>query len=615
MVLVLGGTTEGRKAAMVLEEAGKPFYYSTKTGEQTLALHHGVPVNGAMDSEAMRQFCLDHDIRLLVDAAHPFATQLHKTVATVAETLQLPAIRFERIFPERDDDIQWVDSIEEIRFSKETHHVLSALGVQSISRLKPLESDTTHITYRILQRESSIALAYQQGATDDQLCFYHENEDQTEELRRLRPDVLLLKESGLTGGFMEKVEAARTLRISIIALRRPPTLDLFHCVNGEHGLRRAVEQLLPDFFTLKSGLTTGTCATAAAVAALHRFVTGETPAEVPVRLPNGETITVPVGYREDYAFCIKDAGDDPDVTDGVEVRAQVESQEKGHSLGKSTDGLASCCTVGRLTVYAGEGIGRFTLPGFDYPPGEPAVNRVPRQMLQENLRPILPPTEGVREGPGEGAGDELCLILTVPDGTALAHRTFNPRLGIEGGISIIGVSGIVKPFSEEAFLDTIRKCLVVAKASGTPRVVIGSGAKSEDTLRAHYPDLPPQAFVQYGNYVGKTLQMATELRIGNVTLGIMLGKAVKLAAGQLDTHSRRGTFDRSFLRQLLAEAHCDTDVSRITLVREIWNLLPPAQTGALVQTIIAHCRSHCQPLFPDGTLTILLIDDDGRVWQ
>ena len=240
MVLVLGGTTEGRKAAMVLEEAGKPFYYSTKTGEQTLALHHGVPVNGAMDSEAMRQFCLDHDIRLLVDAAHPFATQLHKTVATVAETLQLPAIRFERIFPERDDDIQWVDSIEEIRFSKETHHVLSALGVQSISRLKPLESDTTHITYRILQRESSIALAYQQGATDDQLCFYHENEDQTEELRRLRPDVLLLKESGLTGGFMEKVEAARTLRISIIALRRPPTLDLFHCVNGEHGLRRAV---------------------------------------------------------------------------------------------------------------------------------------------------------------------------------------------------------------------------------------------------------------------------------------------------------------------------------------------------------------------------------------
>ena len=155
----------------------------------------------------------------------------------------------------------------------------------------------------------------------------------------------------------------------------------------------------------------------------------------------------------------------------------------------------------------------------------------------------------------------------------------------------------------------------VAKASGAPKVVIGSGAKSEKALRNRYPELPPQAFVQYGNYVGATLHMAADLGIEAVTVGVMLGKAVKLAAGQLDTHSRQGTFDRTFLQQLLNEADCDIDISHITLVRELWNLLPNEQTRAFADKVLAYCRVQCQELLPTGQLTILLIDDEGNIWE
>jgi len=269
----------------------------------------------------------------------------------------------------------------------------------------------------------------------------------------------------------------------------------------------------------------------------------------------------------------------------------------------------------RIAIEGGEGIGRFTLPGFDYPPGEPAINRVPRQMIRENLTHLLSHLNTpLSFGEGSGVRLSLGVSLSVPNGAEIAQRTFNPRLGIEGGISIVGVSGIIKPFSEEAFIDSIRKCLQVAKASGTERVVINSGAKSERYVRQRYPDLPQQAFVEYGNYIGQTLQMAHELGIRQVTLGVMLGKAVKLAEGQLDTHSRRGTMNRDFIAELLRESGADEPTQRrareITLARELWDFAPPAFS----QVVIAHCHRHCAPLLPNGQLTILLIDDEGRIF-
>ena len=574
MILVFGGTTEGRKAAEVLEEAGKSYFYSTKTGEQNISLHYGIRIDGAMDKDAMHLFCVDHNIRLIVDAAHPFASMLHQTIGEVAKSLHLPVVRYERIYPPRDTDITWIDDYSQV--PTDIHTLLATTGVQSIEHLKWLETKGVKVFYRILNRESSIKLGHRQGALDNQLCFY-ENGDTID----VDADAILLKESGLSGGFVEKVEAARKKRMRIIALKRPE-LSTFNSplstiVNGPHGLRRTVEKLLPEFYPLRSGLTTGTCATAAAIASTIKLTKGITPQEVPVLLPDGETIYVAVGYGDGYAYCTKEAGDDPDVTNGIEVRASVQ--------------LSS-----HFEIVGGKGVGRITLPGFDYPPGEAAINKAPREMMRNNIK------ENVR------------ITISVPQGEEIAKRTFNPRLGIEGGISIIGVSGIVKPFSEEAFVESIRKCMMIAQASGAERVVINSGAKSENFVRSLYPDLPRQAFVEYGNYIGETLKMADELAIEKITLGVMLGKAVKLAAGNLDTHSRRTTMDKVFIQQMLHESGIAVDISDITLARELWEKIPVSQIKTFASVVLSHCYRHCKPLFPSGELTIFLIDDNGKIY-
>ena len=566
MILVFGGTTEGRKAVEVLEEAGSPYFYSTKTGEQELSLHNGLRIEGAMNAETMYSFCKEHQIRLIIDAAHPFASQLHETIANVASEYDIPVIRYERIYPPRDVDITWIDDYAEV--PTDIHTLLATTGVQSISKLKYLEEKGIKVIYRILNRESSILLAHQQGATDDQLCFYPQT---------VEADAVLMKESGVSGGFVEKIAEAREKGMRIIALKRPK-LSFVNTINGPYGLRRAVEKLLPEFFPLHSGLTTGTCATAAAIAATMKLTKGETPAEVPVLLPNGEKIPVAVVYSNDYAYCIKEAGDDPDVTDGIEVRAYVEPSN-------------------HFEIVGGEGVGRFTLPGFDYPPGEVAINKGPREMMRKNIQ------------------ENVKIIISVPDGAEIAKKTFNPRLGIEGGISIIGVSGIVKPFSEEAFIDSIHKCMEVAKASGAERVVINSGAKSERFVRTMYPELPRQAFVEYGNYIGETLKIANELGIKHVTLGVMLGKAVKLAAGHLDTHSRKTTMDIGFIQQMLQESDITVDISNITLARELWDIIPSNQLNDFAQTVIRHCATYCNPILPNGLLTILLIDENGKIYE
>ena len=575
MILVFGGTTEGRKAVEVLEEGGSPYFYSTKTGEQDITLQHGVRIDGALDEAAMMHFCTEHGIRMIVDAAHPFAALLHQTIAKTASALSLPVVRFERIYPPCDPAITWIDDYTQI--PRDIHSLLATTGVQSISKLKPLAADGISIFYRILNRPSSIALALKQGATQAQLCYYDDPNDIP-----IQADVILLKECGLSGGFTEKVEAAKACGMRVIAIKRPEQPKSFIVVDGPYGLRRMVEKLLPEFYPLHSGLTTGTCATAAAVAACIRLTSGEMPAEVPVMLPNGETIHVAVSYGDDYAACIKEAGDDPDVTNGIEVRAQVTESDHFEILG-------------------GEGVGRFTLPGFDYPPGEAAINKAPREMIRQNLERLK-----MEDG-------RLKIVISVPQGAEIARRTFNPRLGIEGGISIIGVSGIVKPFSEEAFVDSIRKCMTVAKASQSARVVINSGGKSERFVKALYPELPQQAFVEYGNYIGETLKIAHELDIRSITLGVMIGKAVKLAAGHLDTHSKRATMDKAFISEMLHEAHCDIDISDITLAREIWERLSPEQQQDFSDVIISHCAAYCQPLLPNGELTILLIADDGTI--
>ena len=220
MILVFGGTTEGRKAVEVLEEAGNAYYYSTKTGEQDVTLQHGVRVDGAMDAEAMLAFCREHDIRLMVDAAHPFASQLHQTIACVAETLTIPVVRYERMYPPRDPSLTWIDDYRQI--PTDIHSLLATTGVQSISKLKWLEAQGVKVIYRILNRESSIQLAHQQGVTDEQLCFYPQ---------MVEADAMLMKESGESGGFSEKIAEAKEKGMHIIVLKRPE-LSFKHVVDG-----------------------------------------------------------------------------------------------------------------------------------------------------------------------------------------------------------------------------------------------------------------------------------------------------------------------------------------------------------------------------------------------
>ena len=630
MILVFGGTTEGRKAVEMLEEAGSPYFYSTRGNEQPVEMLNGIRLNGSMDKVQVMAFCKENDIRLIVDAAHPFAEELHHNLLDVASETSLPIIRFDRIYPPHNDDLVWCKDFADAVNQLEKHRVKRLLALTGVNTIAKLRDFWMHhdCWFRILNRAVSKKIASNNQFPEERLVYYEED-DTSALIHDLQPDAIITKESGMSGGFLEKVEAAQKAGIKVFVVERPPIfsppssllsppsslLPSLIIVNGPYGLRRAVEHLLPKFYPLHSGLTTGTCATAAAVAATLQMISASPlvghasqrdrlvghasqrdglPDYVPVILPNGETIHVAVTYGDGYAACFKEAGDDPDVTNGIEIRAKVEPSS-------------------HFEICGGKGVGRFTVPGFDFPPGEAAINKAPREMIKQNILHLVSRTS--YPVPRTPYLPPLKITISVPQGEEIARRTFNPRLGIEGGISIIGVSGIVKPFSEEAFIDSIRKCMEVAKASGTNRVVINSGAKSEGFLKAAYPTLPAQAFVQYGNYIGETLKMADKLDIQHVTLGIMLGKAVKLAAGQLDTHSRQATMDKGFVNRLLKETGISLDISGITLARELWKSVPPKSLEAFAKIVIAHCADHCRPLLPSGTLSILLIDDDGNIYQ
>lgn len=598
MILVLGGTTEGRLAVKVLDESGKPYFYSTRGDSQQVSCRHGERVSGGMDAEKMEAFCRAHSVRLLVDAAHPFAVRLHETVELVSRRLQLPVVRFERIYPPRTDEVIWcADYQEAVRRLKEDGitRLLALTGVQTIGKLRDFWADDTlqpTCWFRILDREESVSLAVRQGFDANRLVFYHEGAPETELLEQLKPQAILTKESGESGGFVEKLEAARRGEIPVYAVCRPSLPADFITVTGIHGLRKAVERLLPDFYPLRSGYTTGACATAAAKAALIRLLTGESLSEVRFRIPDGEELSLPLASvcqetdTSATAAVVKDAGDDPDVTHRSVIEAKV----------------AFAAQPG-IRFLQGKGVGKVTLPGLGLPVGEPAINPVPRQMMMRELSALY----------GEG----LEVTISVPGGEELALRTFNPKLGIVGGISIIGTSGIVRPFSSEAFVEAIRREVEVCQAIGAERLVLNSGAKSEKYVKREYPDLPPQAFVHYGNYIGDTLKIADDLHIGKVTMGIMLGKAVKLAEGHLNTYSKQVVMNKQFLQELARDCGCSPEaqavIAKMTLARELWKGLPEADAALFFPALLGLCLKHCLALLSRTELTLMLIDEDGHI--
>ena len=618
MILILGGPTEGRVAVRVADEAAATYYYSTKGTLQSIECAHGIRLTGAMNAEEMECFCRDHAIKLLIDAAHPFAQVLHQTIEKVSKCLQIPVIRYERRYPPRDEDLIWCDSYADAIHQMENKGIQRLLALSGVNTLAPLRPYwRSHTTwFRILEREESLSLAEKQGFPQERLVFYREGEDELKLLEQLHPDAILTKESGFSGYFTDKVNAARQFGIPVFVVKRPALPETFYRVYGEDGLRKQIERLLPEFFPLKSGYTTGACATAAAKAALLALLSRKEQTESQITLPSGEQITLPVAYTE-WAGCsatctvIKESGDDPDVTNHSRIRVTVQLSPDASGCAKPMAQEEYCQETesddtGRVIFLAGEGVGTVTLPGLGLKVGGPAINATPRKMIRQELIPLLPSPDSV-----------AIVTVSVPGGEELAKRTFNSKLGIIGGISIIGTSGIVRPFSSDAFIASIRKEASVAKAIGCETLVINSGAKSERYLRSLYASLPPQSFVHYGNFIGETLKIAADLGFKQVILGIMIGKAVKLAEGFLDTHSKKVVMNKGFLQDVAKEAKCEEAtvdaINWITLARELWELLTEKEQNRFFPLLLQKCKSYCAPILPDGELTLLLISEEGKV--
>jgi len=284
---------------------------------------------------------------------------------------------------------------------------------------------------------------------------------------------------------------------------------------------------------LRRGWTTGACATAAAKAANAALVTGAFPDPIEVTLPRGErpAFALALTRRDETsasAGIVKDAGDDPDVTHGALIVATVRHGPPGAGV----------------VFRAGEGVGTVTLPGLPVPPGEPAINPVPRRMIAAAIAEVAA---------ANGQAGDVEVEIAVPGGEALAARTMNGRLGIVGGLSILGTTGIVVPYSCAAWIFSIRQGIDVARATGIDHVAGATGASSEAAVRALH-GLPEGALIDMGDFVGGMLKYLRAHPIARVTIAGGVGKMTKLAQGLLDLHSQRGSVDFGALAAFAVEA-------------------------------------------------------------
>jgi cobalt-precorrin-5B (C1)-methyltransferase len=276
---------------------------------------------------------------------------------------------------------------------------------------------------------------------------------------------------------------------------------------------------------LRTGWTTGTCASAAAKAATQWLVSGSAPSDVDVALPSGRRVSFPVAgtdpaqpYR---CAVVKDAGDDPDVTDGAHITAEV-------AWG---DGDAA-----QIVLRGGPGVGTVTLPGLGLAVGAPAINPVPRRMIGQAVREVT--------------DRAVVVTLSVPGGEAMAARTSNARLGIVGGISILGTTGVVKPFSTASYRASVVQQIDVAAAQGERHVVLATGSRSDAWAQRAMPDVAPVCFVEVGDFTGIALRRAARAGVTRVTWVGMAGKIAKLAAGVMMTHYHRSKVDGPLLAEV-----------------------------------------------------------------
>jgi cobalt-precorrin-5B (C1)-methyltransferase len=607
MILIFGGTTEGKKVAELFDLIGKDYFYSTKTNA-----HKGIKgkrVFGEMDVSKMKLFCMRNNIRLLIDAAHPFAIDLHKNIYELSVSLKLDVIRYERIFPKVQDFelLRYFDSYDDMATEVLKGHFKNVLALTGVQTIIKLQSLTAHINcyFRILDTPLSLEKAKKTRIVKGFVIPMNPKADADELIglaKRLNAEILLSKESGESGYFETKVEAASELNIPLWVVKRPLLPDFEHVVDNQKELLQLFYHLkktaLKTEGDLRSGYTSGTCVMAAAKACFIALVEKKFPASVAVELPDGEMTKFaifPNFISENSISCvvIKDAGDDPDVTHAKEFGCELTFVEKPG-----------------LRFVRGEGVGLVTLPGLQVNVGEPAINPVPRKMISDMLN-AMADRYGIESG--------LEVKPFVPEGEKLALQTFNPRIGVVGGISIIGTSGKVMPYSNEAFLGSIRQQMKVAKENGCNEVVLTSGKRSENRLKSLFQHLAPVAFIHFGNMVGETINLAAEEGIEKINIVIMFGKAVKLAEGHLNTHSKNVVFNPEFVVRLAKECGYPENVTaaieELKLANAIVDFIPFTKEELFYQKVAERCYQNCSLLLSeDDTLSLfLLVGEKGMI--
>ena len=280
---------------------------------------------------------------------------------------------------------------------------------------------------------------------------------------------------------------------------------------------------------MRYGFTTGSCAAAAAAAACYMLLTGRKKEEMTILTPKGISYTaklVDISINESSAACaiVKDGGDDPDITTGAHIVAEAAFLQKESLQKDKTD------AVQQVIIRGGKGVGRVTKPGLDQPVGEAAINHVPREMIEKEVRRICALCD---------YNGKLQITISVPEGEEIAQKTFNPRLGITGGISILGTSGIVEPMSSQALLDTIQVELRQKKAMGQQMIAVTPGNYGLDFMKEAFAyDLDKS--VKCSNFIGNTIDMAAETGFCGMLLTGHIGKLVKVSGGIMNTHSKEG---------------------------------------------------------------------------
>ena len=328
---------------------------------------------------------------------------------------------------------------------------------------------------------------------------------------------------------------------------------------------------------LKSGFTTGTAAAAAVKGALLTLLLGKPPEAVEIRFLSEGSITIPLhtckreGEQTVACTVIKDAGDDPDVTHRAEIGARVELAGAVSEL-EPRNGLPDPL----FRLRGGMGVGQVTKPGLDLPLGEPAINPGPRTMIRNSIQ------EAFR---ASGRSCPLEIEIFVPKGAEIARKTLNARLGILGGISILGTTGIVRPMSHGAYQATIEAALSVAKAAGAGQVVLTTGRRSERLAQARWTQWPAESFIQIGDYFRFSMETAAKLKLPRVVLAVFFGKALKMAQGVPHTHAAKSRLTLERLGQwtweITGDAQLADEVGQGNTARHALEMLWPEHPAVI----------------------------------